>query len=173
MYPTTSSAAEELPFIFIIFLILFVMSYAVSSNLMFVAMGAFFTNIADERIGGTYVTLLNTVSNFGGTYPKFFIFYLVDLFTIRGCTSKNGNVVTWFTCDNCNALQGTCGKLIDGYYAIAIVCFIIGILLYQFVYKKTTRSLEEIPHDEWRVQLQHADIQNKEINSNQASVETP
>eukprot|EP00158_Paraphelidium_tribonemae_P004001 Partr_v1_DN26518_c0_g1_i2_m3566 putative solute carrier family 33 (acetyl-CoA transporter), member 1 len=48
------------------------------STIQFVSMGAFFANIADPLIGGTYMTLLNTISNFGGTYPQFFIFKAVD-----------------------------------------------------------------------------------------------
>lgn len=38
-----------------------------TSTVMFVSMGAFFSQVADPLIGGTYMTLLNTVSNLGGT----------------------------------------------------------------------------------------------------------
>ena len=47
--------------------------------------GGFFAKIADPRIGGTYATLLNTVSNFGGTWPKFIVLAAVDWFTARKC----------------------------------------------------------------------------------------
>ncbi|KAJ9124442.1 hypothetical protein QFC24_003230 [Naganishia onofrii] len=41
-----------------------------ASTVQFVGMTAYHTSIADIRIGGTYMTLLNTVSNLGGTWPK-------------------------------------------------------------------------------------------------------
>ena len=37
------------------------MTYSFGSNAMFVAQGAFFAQIADERMGGSYLTLLNTL----------------------------------------------------------------------------------------------------------------
>ena len=52
---------------------------------MFVAISAFHAKIADPHIGGTYMTLLATVSNLGGTFPRFFILKFVDLFTQATC----------------------------------------------------------------------------------------
>jgi len=52
---------------------------------MFVSSSAFYTLIADPVIGGTYLTLLNTVSNLGGTWPRFFILAGVDYFTKATC----------------------------------------------------------------------------------------
>lgn len=36
------------------------------STVQFVSLGSFFTKISDPLIGGTYMTLLNTISNLGG-----------------------------------------------------------------------------------------------------------
>jgi len=123
-------------------------------------MGAFFTQIADERIGGTYITFLNTVSNFGGTYPKFFIFYFVDKLTIQGCKSKDGNIVKWWDywsgCDASKCaeeLHGTCSKILDGYYVIAVVCLIVGLVNYKLFYRKQVEELQAVPREQWRVQL--------------------
>ena len=52
---------------------------------MFVAISAFHAKIADPHIGGTYMTLLATVSNLGGTFPRFFILKFVDYFTQATC----------------------------------------------------------------------------------------
>ena len=41
------------------------------STIQFVGMGSFFTSISDPLIGGTYMTLLNTLSNLGGTWVSF------------------------------------------------------------------------------------------------------
>lgn len=39
---------------------------------MFVSVMAFHAQISDPLVGGTYMTLLNTVSNLGGNWPVFF-----------------------------------------------------------------------------------------------------
>eukprot|EP00961_Rhodomonas_salina_P133042 1790556-Rhodomonas_salina.1 len=36
-------------------------------NVMFVSQMAFFAKVSEPRIGGTYMTLLNTIANLGGT----------------------------------------------------------------------------------------------------------
>lgn len=36
---------------------------------MFVSVMAFHARVSDPSIGGTYMTLLNTVSNLGGNWP--------------------------------------------------------------------------------------------------------
>ncbi|KFZ06104.1 hypothetical protein V501_07711, partial [Pseudogymnoascus sp. VKM F-4519 (FW-2642)] len=56
-----------------------------TNTVMFVAISAFHARIADPVIGGTYMTLLATVSNLGGTFPRFFILKLVDQFTQATC----------------------------------------------------------------------------------------
>ena len=42
---------------------------AVVSAVMFVAQMAFFNQVSDPKIGGTYMTMLNTLSNLGGQWP--------------------------------------------------------------------------------------------------------
>ena len=42
---------------------------AVASSSMFVAQMAFFNRVSDVRIGGTYLTMLNTLANLGAQWP--------------------------------------------------------------------------------------------------------
>lgn len=63
--------------------VLFVTSVAyqfASDGMMFVSIGSFFAQVSDPSIGGTYLTLLNTASNFGGTWPKALVFGAVDAY---------------------------------------------------------------------------------------------
>lgn len=46
----------------------------VASAAMFVAQMAFFNRVSDPKIGGTYMTMLNTISNLGGQWPGTAIF---------------------------------------------------------------------------------------------------
>lgn len=52
---------------------------------MFVAVMAFFARISDPAVGGTYMTLLNTVSNLGGNWPSTVVLWLVDVLTWGRC----------------------------------------------------------------------------------------
>ncbi|KAG0309741.1 hypothetical protein BGZ98_008877 [Dissophora globulifera] len=67
-----------------------------TSTVAFVSMGAFMTVIADPVIGGTYMTLLNTLSNFGGTWPRFFVLKAVDYYTVSTCSllDEGGEVIS-------------------------------------------------------------------------------
>ena len=40
-----------------------------ASQIMFVAQMAFFNRVSDPKIGGTYMTMLNTIANLGGQWP--------------------------------------------------------------------------------------------------------
>src|SRR5690606_29857724 len=60
------------------------------STVQFVALGGFFSHISDPAIGGTYLTLLNTFSNLGGSWPKFFVLYFADALTESKCEGVTG-----------------------------------------------------------------------------------
>lgn len=52
---------------------------------MFVAIMAFHARISDPRVGGTYLTLLNTVTNLGGNWCQTLALWLVDGLTWTNC----------------------------------------------------------------------------------------
>ncbi len=52
---------------------------------MFVAMMAFFARVSDPAVGGTYMTLLNTLSNLGGNWPATLALWVVDSITLKEC----------------------------------------------------------------------------------------
>eukprot|EP00042_Codosiga_hollandica_P042492 m.390778 g.390778 ORF g.390778 m.390778 type:complete len:428 (+) comp56342_c0_seq51:109-1392(+) len=61
-----------------------------ASTCMFVSSGAFFNRISDPAIGGMYITFLNTVSNIGGTWPKWFVLSAMDMATVANCRRVEG-----------------------------------------------------------------------------------
>ncbi|XP_011270603.1 hypothetical protein CAOG_08932 [Capsaspora owczarzaki ATCC 30864] len=120
------------------------MLLSITSTAMFVAQGAFFARISDASIGGTYMTLLNTVSNFGGTWPKFFILRSVDMLTVSHCEvpdSLKGAVdfvpsscVSHDDKQACHNIGGSCVIDSDGFYFVAWICFVLGaVVLFGFV----------------------------------------
>lgn len=125
------------------FLILFLtISYSFASEcLMFVGVGAFFLNISSSSIhvAGSYLTLLNTSSNMGGTWHKALTLWLVDKLTWR---------------DNCvippDAAAGTlCPVKYDGYYVISAVLMPVAALI-GFYFTRTLPRLAKLPDSSWK-----------------------
>lgn len=64
---------------------------AAIQSLQFNAQMTFFASRVDPAIGGSYMTLLNTAANLGGTWPASFVMYLVGALTVPPtCTLTNG-----------------------------------------------------------------------------------
>ena len=145
-----------------------------ASTVQFVGISAFHTQIADPLIGGTYMTLLNTVSNLGGTWPRYFVLKMVDFFTESQCHAPAGVAVEKLqevfghanaslplgecTSDagkhRCSMIGGQCEVLKDGYYTTSTICVVIGAATLAFVILPICRSLEKVPPPAWRVSMQ-------------------
>ncbi|KAK3700353.1 hypothetical protein LTR37_016057 [Vermiconidia calcicola] len=137
------------------------------STVMFVAISAFHAKIADPHIGGTYMTLLATVSNLGGTFPRFFILRFVDMFTKATCMppsippSKDllkGNLITQaFNCvpqpekERCLDGGGTCEIQRDGYYIVNMLCVIFGVVTFWAFIRPKAMQLQGLPLRAWRI----------------------
>ncbi|CAG8959625.1 hypothetical protein HYFRA_00001528 [Hymenoscyphus fraxineus] len=139
-----------------------------TNTVMFVAISAFHARIADPVIGGTYMTLLATVSNLGGTFPRFFVLKLVDFFTVASCvppasdfklpSSLKGPLVTSaFDCsmsaekDRCIQGGGLCNVTSDGYYVMNVVCVVIGLVTFYGFIKPAALKLQALPLRAWRI----------------------
>ncbi|KAL8936885.1 MAG: hypothetical protein Q9211_003970 [Gyalolechia sp. 1 TL-2023] len=136
-----------------------------TNTVMFVAISAFHAKISDPLIGGTYMTLLATVSNLGGTFPRYFILKLVDYFTVATCHPPSsppkdlrGDLVTsTFSCaleaqkHICLDGGGTCDISRDGYYITNVVCVIIGVVTFWTYIRPTAMKLQALPLRAWRL----------------------
>ncbi|KAI1092116.1 MFS general substrate transporter [Rostrohypoxylon terebratum] len=138
-----------------------------TSTVMFVAVSAFHARVADPVIGGTYMTLLATVSNLGGTFPKYFVLRLVDAFTQATChpptekldssTLKGPLVTEAFSCavqaerERCEHGGGSCEILHDGFYIVNILCVIVGLLTFTMYIRKKVLILQGLPLRAWRL----------------------
>ncbi|KAI0475897.1 MFS general substrate transporter [Xylariaceae sp. FL0804] len=138
-----------------------------TSTIMFVAVSAFHARVADPVIGGTYMTLLATVSNLGGTFPRYFVLRLVDSFTQATChppTEKlvqaqlRGPLVTApFSCavqaerERCLNGGGSCEIQQDGYHIVNLLCVVVGLLTFVFYIRKKVMVLQSLPLRAWRL----------------------
>lgn len=58
----------------------------------YVATMAFTAKVSDPIVGGTYMTLLNTVANLGGNWPVTLALSVVDDLTWRSCVNPQGSL---------------------------------------------------------------------------------
>lgn len=145
-----------------------------ASTVQFVGISAFHTQIADPLIGGTYMTLLNTVSNLGGTWPRFFVLKMVDFLSVSEClppadidlkqveeifghTNTSvplGECLSEAGKAHCHSIGGTCNVIRDGYYWTNTICVAIGVGTLVAFILPVCRRLQKIPLSDWRVSLQ-------------------
>ncbi|KAL1796993.1 hypothetical protein ACET3X_005533 [Alternaria dauci] len=152
------------------FLMLVIAEHVLSTfmnTVMFVAVSAFHAKISDPLIGGTYMTLLATVSNLGGTFPRYFVLKAVDMFTSATCipptdTPKadllKGPLITQaFSCSleaekhRCQEGGGTCNVTTDGYYIVNILCIVIGVVTFWGYIKPAVMRIQALPLKAWRI----------------------
>ncbi|KAJ1735859.1 hypothetical protein LPJ61_000303 [Coemansia biformis] len=134
---------------------------SMASTVQFVGVSAFITQIADPVIGGTYMTLLNTLSNFGGTWPVYFVMSAVDYFTRATCLLPAG-MGDAFSCTaqesrtRCEKEGGTCSVHWDGYYIVSTSCILASLLLFVAFIRPAVLRLERVPTHLWRVSKEYS-----------------
>ncbi|XP_013868262.1 acetyl-coenzyme A transporter 1 [Austrofundulus limnaeus] len=120
---------------------------------MYVACMAFHAKVSDPLIGGTYMTLLNTVTNLGGNWPATLALWMVDTLTSKECQGAAGQ-----SCGSaaeaglCVKEGGICVTTLDGYYVESVVCVVIGLVWWVWLGKKMQRLQEKSPAA-WRCRV--------------------
>ena len=127
------------------------------------------------------MTFLNTLANLGGMWPASFVLWFVDIITWKDCTvgqsGKNSTIPSpvVFTnstvnldnnvcygeeqVDACKAGGGTCDIEVEGFYYLAMGCFVIGCLWFIWGWR-TMRRLQKIEVLEWRVVKKDKNLNN-------------
>uniref|UniRef100_A0A915KBE1 Uncharacterized protein n=1 Tax=Romanomermis culicivorax TaxID=13658 RepID=A0A915KBE1_ROMCU len=115
---------------------------------------AFHAQISDPIVGGTYMTLMNTVSNLGGNWPVTFLLSIVDRFTWKECLKGDATstpLLSLGPCDNetvCQASGGRCQVTLDGYYILSVVCACVGFLWWRLMKRRLDR-LQRLDKSSW------------------------
>lgn len=136
------------------------LAYSVFAANMFVSQMAFFARVSDPAIGGTYMTLLNTVANLGYLGSKLVVTYGIDLFTFKNCYIEvDDDLVSLGVCTvpagadvdpECAARDGVCQPWLDGYFVMATICLAVGVLWLVYFEDRLYR-LQATRPDAWRV----------------------
>lgn len=122
------------------------------STIQFVTLCAFHTKIADPAIGGTYMTTLNTLSNYGGTWPRLIVLYLIDKLSFVRCKVSQATypIIQEGDREKCESIHGKIVLYHDGYYSTNILCILIGVYVL-FWAKRKLAVLQNLPPSAWRV----------------------
>ncbi|KAI0761684.1 MFS general substrate transporter [Trametes elegans] len=143
---------------FFVFLITATIAMSFAATIQFGGISAFHTRISDPVVGGTYMTLLNTFTNLGGTWPRYFVLKGVDLFSVATCQLKDNDLslkahecVSEHGKSACAELGGECVTERDGYYIVSAVCLGFGVLSVMFFLIPTARKLQAVPVSKWRI----------------------
>ncbi|XP_068173538.1 acetyl-coenzyme A transporter 1 [Antennarius striatus] len=129
------------------------MLHQVAVYSMYVALMAFHAKVSDPLIGGTYMTLLNTVTNLGGNWPATLALWMVDPLTFRECQGGVGQ-----SCGSaeqvglCEKAGGSCVTTFDGYYVESLVCVLLGLAWWVWFGKKMKR-LQDQSSSSWRCRV--------------------
>lgn len=155
VYWTPSQKLEDgsFPVYYYIGLIMLFAFNQIAVYSMYVAIMSMHARVSDPAMGGTYMTLLNTVTNLGGNWPSTMMLYLVDPLTWKSClgASQSG-----LRCDDhhmeeqCEAAGGTCHTDIDGFYVQTIFCTIFGFIWLK-LRSAEVRRIQELPEGDWKV----------------------
>jgi PAT family acetyl-CoA transporter-like MFS transporter 1 len=155
-YPTSKDSLDSWGYFLAVLAI--TLTTSLMSTMMFVSQGAFFNVISDPSVGGTFTTFLHTFSNFGGTWPRYFILKAVDLFSDTKCILKQRNAAqAVYSCSTesekllCKKLSGDCLIITDGYYLVCGVCMICGLLVLVLFVNRKILTIEALPESNWRL----------------------
>ncbi|CAI6364916.1 unnamed protein product [Macrosiphum euphorbiae] len=129
-------------------------------NIMSVALVAFYYRISDTRFGGTYMTLLNTLSNLGTLWSKSAAIGLIDVLTFKECSFDSKNNCSTLNLQNmCKLKGGDCIVIVNGYYVESIAFTIVGTIWY-FIFKNILKRLQSKSPTHWQINSKIQEFEN-------------
>jgi len=155
--PSWKQDDGEFPLAYYILVVILYAFHQVTLYSMFVSIMAFFAQVSDPAVGGTYMTLLNTITNLGGNWPSTLALWCVDSLTYTQCSAMAEGVNMEGSClgkegvEQCEKLGGSCTVFTDGYYVEVVICVLTGCVWYLLWGRKTIRRLQDQPQESWTV----------------------
>uniref|UniRef100_A0A6G1SH95 Acetyl-coenzyme A transporter 1 n=1 Tax=Aceria tosichella TaxID=561515 RepID=A0A6G1SH95_9ACAR len=167
--PMVKLADGTFPTYYYVVLVFVYALHQVTVYSIFVALMAFHASVSDPSIGGSYMTLLNTITNLGGNWPSTTALWLVDKLTIQSCVEKCTqpeqaslhNSSTIVSSNSTTAAPPTpsspicrtdCETLFDGYYLECAICVIVGFVWLQWGANRLKR-IQSLPPVAWFVSI--------------------
>ncbi|CAH8435911.1 unnamed protein product [Schistosoma turkestanicum] len=147
---------------FYIFLLSKLFIYSIISSIMMVVQVAFHAKISDPAVGGTYMTLLNTVSNI--------VHHVLSSNNALLNNTMNNNSYSFFdketivkqynaTCKlphgikACETIHGTCVTQLDGFYLEVGLSVLCGLIVYPILLYPMANRLDTLPSSAYSFRL--------------------
>uniref|UniRef100_A0A023GL28 Putative acetyl-coa transporter n=1 Tax=Amblyomma triste TaxID=251400 RepID=A0A023GL28_AMBTT len=140
------------PFYYYAVIVIIYAVHQVTVYSIFVSLMAFFARVSDPAIGGTYMTLLNTICNLGGNWPATAALWMMDSLTFKRCV---GALQGWPLCsskehlETCTSQGGTCETTIDGYNIEMVLCIVLGFVWLLYA-RRRAHWLQSLPQSAWK-----------------------
>lgn len=155
--PSVYANGSEPSYLFFTGLTTMMFLHECAGTLIFISLMSFFSKISDPSIGGSYMTLLNTITNWGYKWPSILILWLIPKLTQSSCQNALTNDVIeleqqchFHHAKACHELGGKCVDIVDGFTILTFCCLVVGIV-WIFVFRGYVQRLESIPIDNWMI----------------------
>ena len=118
--------------------------FSIVDSMQFNSQMTFFAHRVDPAIGGSYMTLLNTAANLGGTWPASIVMFLVGQLSIPPTceTGVNGDMI--------------CSGGREAYFPMQMVFSVLGCMWVYFMGKKVM-YLSTLPDEAWKTHVSEED----------------
>ncbi|CAH1738885.1 unnamed protein product [Aphis gossypii] len=129
---------------------------------MSVARLAWFNRISDPRFGGTYMTLLNTLSHISIHWSTSIAIFMIDVLTFKECSlDYKNNCSTSNLSNTCKSNGGSCIVNVDGYYMESAMCILFGIGWY-YIFKRKLINVQAKSSSHWMVNVKNNKVMKNE-----------
>ncbi|CAF0971281.1 unnamed protein product [Brachionus calyciflorus] len=166
--PSFKDSNNEYPLYYFALCLLINSIQSIFTYSMFVSQMAFFAKVSDKKIGGTYMTFLNTITNMGGNWPTTTALYLANYLNAKKCSydqlvnpsvQMNSTVLEQINknlcsndveSQNCVNLGGFCVTKIDAFYVETLACTLFGVV-WILSFRKLMYNLQDMPKSLWKI----------------------
>lgn len=139
--PSDLHHVDQVPLWFWLSVLALSIAASILSSAQFVSLMAFFAQVSDPLVGGSYMTTLNTATNLGSKWPNTLVLFAV-------------NQLTWKQGSDCDAIiPKDCEIILDGYYILTFFCLAVGFAWMKYFDQKLCKLELEKEHV-WRVPRQ-------------------
>ncbi|KAE9538631.1 hypothetical protein AGLY_005730 [Aphis glycines] len=143
----------NIPIYYYALLVFILAIHDILANIMFVTITAFFSRISDSRFGGTYMTLLNTLSHLGLAWSNSVAIGMIDFLTFKECSlDHNNNCSTPNLKNVCQTNGGDCNVIVSGYYVETAACTMIGIVWF-CIFRMILKNIQTKDSSHWLVNI--------------------
>lgn len=156
--PFTLSADGAAPtYIYFVYLINDIL-YTSCAYCMHITITALFIKVSDPTVGGTYMTMLNTIDNFGGMWPYSLALWAVEYLTKRDCGPTGSADLLELAKNSTDVCRHLYAFLYDAELVDGMGCIHVVIHHISFVSDSASRAEQTLSNSNRRLQCGNGDL---------------